>query len=158
MDMNLTTIIMELGGIGAVVSLFTNLIQGYRQARLDEMKFQREQARIDKGEEDKDNADKRSWLDKSEVGAWVHRVLVITALAIISSTVWAPLFFDNVAVTWYWPKEGSFLFWSWENLKPLTVGSVNATKHIAILPIHIAMVGNILSFYLVNRPFKRLTS
>lgn len=154
-NMSLANIIMELGGIGAVVSLVTNLIQGYRTAILDQQQFQRDQARQDHELEHRDNMAKIQALISTDIGAWVHRILVVSALLIISATVWGPLFFADVSVTWYWPTEGGFFSFDFDKIKPFTVGSKEAARQIAILPIHIAMMSNILAFYLINRPFKR---
>jgi len=159
--MNWAQIIAELGGGGAILSLVVNLAQQYRQATLDRMKFDRDNARQDASQEDAQILLKMEKIASSDLGAWVHRLIVIVSMLIISSPIWAPLlafvpFSEHmVGVVWYWPTEGSFILFEWSKLKELVIGPASADVMIGVLPIHIAMTTNVMGFYFINRIYKR---
>jgi len=159
--MNWATIIAELGGGGALLSALINLTQGYRQAHLDLQKQKREDNRKDVTEENKDIYVKLDKISSSDLGAWVHRLIVSVAMFIISAPVWGPLLTIltwgkvTIGVTWYWPTNRSFFLFEWDKLKEFYFGPENPTVTIGVLPIHISMTLNIMGFYFVNRIFKR---
>ena len=118
--MNWMQVIAELGGGGAVLSTLLNLAQQYRMAHQDLARIRREENRKDVDQENAAILKKMAKLEASDLGAWVHRLIVVVSMFIISSTVWGPLLsmFSNksIGVVWYWPTDWQFLLFSFEHL------------------------------------------
>jgi len=166
------TLIAELGGLGAIapaaVSLISNGFHSWREALI----LQRELDAKETKQENAANAAKLTQLENSRLGKRVVWFIVVVSFLILAAGVWVPVLalflhvllaifgksalMPTVAVEWYWPKNGSFLFWEWESLEIIRVGVESATYTIAILPTFISIAANIVSFFLVNRVRKKL--
>ena len=174
--MNWVQLVAELGGMGAILPLigggFSAIFGSLREAQ----DLNRQWALKSTGAEDAANKEKLAQLDQSKLGKKVVWFIVFTALAVLSAGVWFPLVaffcdwiltmvqlfkFDTpviaptIAVEWYWPTQGSFLFWDWDKLHPIHVGSEDAKYTIAILPTFISIAANTVSFFLMNRVRKK---
>jgi len=162
----------ELGGVGAaaplVGGLFSSAMNGWRESLILARNLNKEAADL----ENANNVIKLKELESGKLGKQVVWMIVFTSLAVLSAGVWVPVLgilihivyalcdiadqAPTIAVVWYWPTQGSFLFFEWENLKTFTVGPKNATYTIAILPSFISMSANAVSFFMMNRVRKKL--
>lgn len=174
--MNTAQAVAELGGYGAIGPLVGGMFSAVFGSIRELIQLNRDLALKDVKYEDGANAAKLKQLDQSELGKAVVWFIIITALLVLSAGVWVPVMawmgdylaalinayrFDQtinaptISLVWYFPKEGSFLFFSWDNLKEYRVGPDAARHTIAILPAFISMAANAVSFFLMNRVRKK---
>ena len=176
--MNWAQLVAELGGLGAIAPLVGGIFSSLFGALRDSQQLNRDWALQATKQEDKSNQEKLATLEHSELGRAVVWFIIIMAMMILAAGVWYPLIgytgdyilsilqlykFDQpvdaptIGLVWYWPTEGSFLFWEWDKLKPFYVGrqEEDAEYIIAILPTFISIAANAVSFFLMNRVRKK---
>ena len=170
--MNGAQAVAELGGYGAIAPLIGGMFSAVFGSIRELIQLNRELALKDAAHEDNAIKEKMAMLEQSRFGKGIVWFIIIVALTILSAGVWVPVMawcgdyianiinayrFDNpinaptINLVWYFPKEGSFLFFSWDNLKEYAVGPEDARHSIAILPAFISMAANAVSFLLMNR-------
>lgn len=93
-------------------------------------------------------------------GKWTYRVFVAACVFIIVAPLAVPLFWDNVVLHWYVPKEGSW--WIWDKSRmiehvigpSLAAGEQDGRKHVALLPFMYSFANNCAWFYFAGKPLK----
>jgi len=175
--MNWAQVVGELGGYGAVAPLIGGLFSTLFGSVRDLIQINSELLFQAKGIENTNNAAKLNQLDQSKLGKVVVWYIVFMAIMVLAAGVWVPLIayggdwvgecintikfkdhlFDapTISLVWYWPTEGSFLFFSWDKLKEFPVGKEDADHMIAILPSFISMAANAVGFFMMNRVRKK---
>lgn len=174
--MNWAQAIAELGGYGAIGPLVGGMFSSIFGSLRELIQLNRELALGDTAHEDNAVKEKMAILEQSKFGKGVVWFIIIVALVVLSAGVWVPVMAycgdfaaelinafrfnepinaPTIALVWYFPKEGSFLFFSWDKLHEYAVGPEGARHVIAILPSFISMAANTVSFFLMNRVRKK---
>lgn len=148
----------DAGGMGAVAGVGVNLLKTWTTSRIQEQRAKLD-AQVKATEIENANGWDKLKLQAPDVASFVIRFLVVCSMFVWTSPVWAPLmgmFTDKtIGCVWYWPTDWKFFFFEWSKLRELHFGPENPDIEIGVLPSHLAGANNIISFYFINRVFKR---